>query len=439
MAGFKQKISFVLLGVVISISSGTTSESDLTAKVSKLEPEGYRTFSGFNFEEYTPSTNGLKKRVEAEVAYVISQDSTEGTKYAGTYSIVGHSQGGLRVLAYANQLKNKSAVEYNRLDGIITVSGIDRGLLALDGGFGTLKARFNTDTNIIWRGFRAGVGVFDIGSTGILSGAPRQIGDVSLLLSNFLPGEFRAYVKHALSDASEDSLAEIRDMMPGSTFIKENVANNKEFTYRVITGTASGWRLVQISTIFGKAWVPVYLTWNTYAYYSAYMDVPVFSNDIPVGYIVGLNNNTLSIMDPAAENDIRKKVSDMKDAFAKIQDIHFWKCVGIIGMFSGSAQYGYDAGQAKKWMANFDGELNELKGSGENDGLVAKESQYYPKKFTDPNTGEKLDVHTNVLGKTSEGYVGFPYNHRQIWEEAADVESKYKEMVIEARTARVRK
>ena len=81
--------------------------------------------------------------------------------------------------------------------------------------------------------------------------------------------------------------------------------------------------------------------------------------------------------------------------------------------------------------------MNEIKCSPENDGLVAKESQFYPKTFTDPNTKAVRNVHTNVLGKDPKGYVGFPkYNHANIIE-AEEVLQKIDEMLFEAMGKRV--
>ena len=58
--------------------------------------------------------------------------------------------------------------------------------------------------------------------------------------------------------------------------------------------------------------------------------------------------------------------------------------------------------------------MNDLKGSSENDGLVAKESQFYPKKFYNPATSKYEEVHSKVLGKTPEGYRTVAKNHKAI-------------------------
>ena len=63
-----------------------------------------------------------------------------------------------------------------------------------------------------------------------------------------------------------------------------------------------------------------------------------------------------------------------------------------------------------------DGELNDLKGSNENDGLVAKESQFYPKNFYNPATGAYEEVHSKVLlDVTGKGYCETNKNHKAIF------------------------
>ena len=48
--------------------------------------------------------------------------------------------------------------------------------------------------------------------------------------------------------------------------------------------------------------------------------------------------------------------------------------------------------------------VNNLLGSSEHDGLVAKESQYIPKS-----------VHSKIVGDKDKGYTTFNYNHAEIF------------------------
>jgi len=76
----------------------------------------------------------------------------------------------------------------------------------------------------------------------------------------------------------------------------------------------------------------------------------------------------------------------------------------IYGYFMGSPVYYGDAVRAENYVNNIDYQLNLLKGSSQNDGLVALENQYYPKS-----------MHNNVLLGGEEGYEGFPkLNHKNI-------------------------
>jgi hypothetical protein len=50
----------------------------------------------------------------------------------------------------------------NNIDAVITISGIDQGLKALDGGLGAFKSRASEKINIIGNGLRAAAGIFDV-------------------------------------------------------------------------------------------------------------------------------------------------------------------------------------------------------------------------------------------------------------------------------------
>ena len=131
---------------------------------------GYRVFYGFDFGEPKISDHDLSIEgiVNEEINCVLNDDAENNN--TSDYAIVGHSQGGLRVLSYATMLKERAcdkslgederkAAEdsYNRLKAVITVSGIDRGLKALDGGFAPFRAKVLNDGEILGNGL-IGVG-----------------------------------------------------------------------------------------------------------------------------------------------------------------------------------------------------------------------------------------------------------------------------------------
>jgi hypothetical protein len=100
---------------------------------------------------------------------------------------------------------------------------------------------------------------------------------------------------------------------------------------------------------------------------------------------------------------------------------HAISCIPIIGALSGSAGYAQEAAKAAKMLLYIDDTLNDLKGSPQNDGLVAAESQYYPKS-----------LHKNVLGQDPKGYTEMKdYNHADIiWAKAT--RDKVTAMIAEA-------
>lgn len=439
----KQWLQICFIFIACVFMSSFLFSDDLTKKVGNLE-NGYRLFEGFDFSNYKPSPIGVDARVKAEVNHVIAEDKAAGK--SGTYGIVGHSQGGLRVLAYATELKKQNKKEYDRLDAVITVSGIDKGLKALNGGFPSVKSRLMSDVNTLLGGFRSMVGVLDnpfSALVNLITDGPMKspsdfnsTGVINLVL-RFLPENLSVYLKPALNNASPDSMAEIRDMFPRSAFINNYVSKTTEHKYKVQTGTV----LALVTDYFKVFGVKVYyvklVQKPVYTTFTAYEDKPLFGNEMPVGYIVGLNNNTLSMVDKKTEQTIRDVVDGFKTGFDITYGIHIAKNIFFLGWLSNGIQYANDAKAARDWCKNFDGELNEIKCSPENDGLVAKESQFYPKTFTDPNTKTVRNVHTNVLGKDPKGYVGFPkYNHANIIE-AEEVLQKIDEMLFEAKGKRV--
>lgn len=427
------RICFIFIACVFT--SSFLFSDDLTKKVGNLE-NGYRLFDGFDFSNYKPSPIGVDARVKAEVNHVISQDKAAGK--SGNYGIVGHSQGGLRVLAYATELKKQNKKEYDRLDAVITVSGIDKGLKALNGGFPSVKSRLMSDVNTLLGGFRSMVGVFTMPDFKNLDNPIGSMdncnstGVINLVL-RFLPENLSVYLKPALNNASPDSMAEIRDMFPRSAFLNNYVSKTTEHKYKVQTGTV----LALVTDYFKVLGIKVYyvklVQKPVYTTFTVYEDKPLFGNEMPVGYIVGLNNNTLSMVDKKTEKDIRNTVDGFKIAFYTTYGIHIAKNIFLGGLLANGIQFANDAKAAGDWCKNFDGELNEIKCSPENDGLVAKESQFYPKTFTDPNTKAVRNVHTNVLGKDAKGYVGYPeYNHANIIE-AEKVLKKIDDMLSEAK------
>ena len=182
-----------------------------------------------------------------------------------------------------------------------------------------------------------------------------------------------------------------------------------------------------------RGWKYWALRWQyspVYSTYIGYKHTSKLPENIPIGYIVGTKNNVLS-MAGSEEQGIRDKLNKAGTAFAVAEGIHIVKCVGIVGLFTGSPRYAAACVKAREYCWNFDSRVNNLLGSSEHDGLVAKESQYIPKS-----------VHGKVLGRTAQGYTTFNYNHAEIFSyngtgmPPPDVQSKITQMIKEGQSIR---
>jgi hypothetical protein len=390
----------------------------------------YFYFEGFDFE-YRPSLfdGGLRIKINPAISYI-----TDTSGRTPTYTFVGHSQGGLRALATAPVLKTQNPAEYDRLDGIITVSGIDRGIEALAGGVGVLGQKMMTDVNILWNGARATVSAFDptfvLGSF-IYFVVPRDLTEAVKSASALLWFFDVGWVPDLLA-GNPMRLREIVDMSPASDYISDYITTTKPVyeMRRVQVGTRAVTEVHWALNLWGWKIFP-YLVERSEPVYSYYAheigSAPGIrvGEEMPIGYIVGLNSNTLGMADDEA--DIRYKLSKYKNVFEAARITHIMKQFAFLGFLTGSPAFCYDAERARDFCANIDAELNYLKGSTENDGLVAKKNQYYP-----------TSVHANVLGTYSEGYKGFPeYNHRNIIEQQR-VREEINIMIEQSVTRRLR-
>ena len=194
-------------------------------------------------------------------------------------------------------------------------------------------------------------------------------------------------------------------MIPRSNFIQQNVIESKPYPYQVQTGITwhLGWE--QVTNRWGwKYWALRWQKSPVYSTYIGYEHTSKLPKNIPIGYIVGTKNNVLS-MTGSKEQDIRKVLKIAGGVFATAEAVHIAKCVGIVGLFTGSPRYAAACVKAREYCWNFDSRVNDLLGSSEHDGLVAKDSQYIPKT-----------VHDKIVGDKDKGYTTFNYNHLEIFD-----------------------
>lgn len=413
-----KKNSLLVLFILMTAAAEIFCETPYS-KVSEYS-NGVYFFDGYAFKEWDSSSHSssLENWVDVEISDIRKKKKNSESKYA----IVGYSEGGLRVLAYATRLYEQNPSEYKNLKAVITVSGIDKGLKALDGcsetnKFTPLKSRIQEDINIIYNG----IGGFVVGMPatsailGIFGGMVllENKDDVYGCIEELTP-VLNSYITSAWRGVDYTKLAELYDMMPKSQFIENNVSKTVSVTYKVKTGTKNVWKTESKKVLGIKITCPVLKKEDVYKAYTAYKDVPVFNPDLPVGYIVGVDSNTLGFLDDNTESSIRKGASFVSTAMYVAEGVNIAKCIASLGICSFYGTCANYCDKAGKWFGNIDEEINELKGLNENDGLVAKESQYYPMRFYNPDTNEYEEVHSNVLGDTTKGYVELDYNHMVI-------------------------
>ncbi len=390
---------------------------DKDCKIQYLEKGGYWFINGFSFEHYNPNTDpGLDTLVNNEVAKV-----QKFSEQAEGHYVVGHSQGGPSALAYATKYK-EAGYDMSRLKGVVTVSGIDRGLKALEGGFGPLKARVTNDVDILHQGLLAAAGIIPfveyISLFGIcLTDYSNQ--EILKEIINILPVEISYYVRKAWYASSGDNLQQLYDMMPGSDFIKTNVVDSQQIRGRKQTGTKLEWYWKKVGLIK----VPLLRQVPVYGTYTAYIDKAEFPDEVPVAYIVGLDSNTLGMLgdEEAETREMIESCGEVFTLFSAINGIEAIAAGVTLNAFNANlhAMYSLQCANAAAWCFNIDDEIKELLNANENDGLVAKESQYITRQHEYTNNEGKtevINIHSKMLGKDqSIQYYGYSeYNHMNI-------------------------
>jgi hypothetical protein len=456
------------------------STADKNAVVNQFNGKKVYGFDGFDLYGYKknvhPSMEGMTTADLEAIKYGVTDGTTTRvTKADGKpHSIIGYSQGGLRALGYITQLKkNSSYGSVNNLDAVITISGVDQGLKMLEGSPGSLSAfknRMNGAVNIIGNGFYAAINVLN---------ADPYLGAISPILRNktstvtnvgfdfiftMIPPAWRWYMLEAWAGTNVNTLPQLAGMIPQSPYITNNVVKTTEHSYRVKTGTelACEWRYT--TKILG---IKVWYLWigyvDVYGKKVALEATPQFDLNVPVGFIVGTDSNSIRLAtdeiaqlaqqaqranpglgaDTVArlalavdESTVRNTCNALGAFFATVEGLHLAKNIGLIGLLTGSITYQSDAKRAKNFMRDIDGELNTLKGSSSNDGVAAVESQHIPRTFYDPNTKVTRTKLNQVVGNSSKGYAEINLNHAKIVERM-DTFLEAREMLRRAEAIRI--
>ncbi len=419
-------------------------------KASDASGEGFWLIQGFDFINYDPDNDPSLTDIVTNEINKITSDEAAKAGLNRNYVVVGHSQGGPRALAYATMLKEQKPEEFSKLSAVITVSGVDRGIKALEGGFGPLKSKLSDDVSIVVKGVGGALTAFDV--TGLKTTFANQItggGFINFLLNNtesstvdavvsaiaLLFDDFNFnfnYILRGWNNESYDRIEQLYDMMPRSDFITNKVCKTITSYKKVPNGTEKKYYWTYKKVGFLKIYyltsknVPVYKT------VAVTTNTAKFDSDLPVGYIVGTDSDTFGLINKDFDSDGNLNTTPQKvahgvctgagvvfalaDAANIVESVICFSTINVVGGAT-HVSAAVNCGKASSYFFNIDSELNDIKGSSENDGLVAVESQYVP-----------LEAHTKVLGPNlTDGYAKINKNHRfsepAVYGSAADKEA----------------
>ena len=362
-------------------------------------------FEGFDFTHYDSESKGIEPMLDE--TYVLLKEfyaaENQPDKKPVPFVFLGHSQGGLRSVAMSTYLKNKDPVLYKQLKGVVTFSGIDKGLKLLENKGANFRARVYTDVSILSDGIYGTFKVLDFTPTDFISDLLLN-GIYKNVFSNALycVGDFvlctclgvtKGFAYPILNNAGWNNYAQIRDMCPQSDFVKKYVLEEKPYYYKVPSGTT-------LEIVWKRGWLGIpYPTLERRTVYSTVQTTDAnmkVDKNLPLNFIIGGYNDSLSMADENTRNNIDKGMKIAGDVFNGAYIAHIAKCCLLIGLFTNSPVYATDCNRAADWCYNYKREINELIGESANDGLVAVSSQQLPEYSKVGSSAQ-----TKVLNKTN--------------------------------------
>lgn len=390
----------------------------MASKINEQSTTGYIFFEGFDFNGYEAESGGIEpmlaKTLELLKAYYGKNGSVAPNH---PFVFVGHSQGGLRALAMSTYLKRKDPELYKQLRGVITLSGIDKGLKLLEGNGSSFRSHLYNDVRILTNGIAGIVKVFDfvpnIPFLDFLQYELIKIGvnEGAWVLARYVLGNWldisNDFGYPIMHNSDWDGHAQIRDMVPQSQFIKNYVLteqtrymNHKSRTTRTLgVQWRKGWLGIRYPVIVWKYRPVVVKTTQS--------DVKV-DRSLPVMFLAGTKSNALSLASADIEEKTRNYIHMGGGVFRTAEFAHYLKCAAGIGLFTGSISASIDCNKAANWCFSFDQQIAELIGEKTHDGLVALSSQHLP-EYTLIGTGYDTRIFKDRYFKT------YPnYNHATI-------------------------
>ena len=305
------------------------------------------------------------------------------------FVFVGHSQGGLRALAMSTYLRKKDPVLYKQLKGVITLSGIDRGLKLLEGNGAVFRAKLSDSVRILSNGVYGAVKVVDFkpGASIVsdlilgefikmgMSASFYWLGEVILCNLSYTKG----FAPPILQNRNWALYAQVRDMVPQSDFIKDYVLKESTILLQHKSKTEQYLTIEWKKGLFGIKYPCLVYKSRPIVIATKNIDMKIDKN-LPLTFLAGTNSDTTSLMDSGTAKGFDTGFDVAGTIFRIAEYFHYAKCVFIIGLLTNSVVYSQDCRLAANWCSNYKSEIGSLTGSKTHDGLVALESQYLPNK-----------------------------------------------------------
>ncbi len=398
---------------------------------------GYVYFEGFDFEGYRSECDGIEPMLSKTLElleYYYGNNGIIGKNQP--FVFVGHSQGGLRALAMSTYLRQKNPQLYKQLKGVITLSGIDKGLKLLEGNGNVFRTNLYNDVKILTNGF---CGILKVCDLNIFANnlfldlyeiTKTDINKKAWILATYILGDWwnvtKGFGYPIMYNAKWDEYAQVRDMVPQSDFIKKYVLEEKSIYKQHKSKTERYLGVDWRKGFFGIKY-PVFV-WKNKPIIIKTQEVNMkVDKNLEMTFLAGTNSNTLSLAPENIKKTVRTLVNIAEIGFRTGEYLHYAKCCSLVGLLTGSPVAAVDCHKAVSWCGSLNYQIGELIGEQTHDGLVALSSQQLPTKSL---VGTGYD--TTVLNKTIKKE--YPnHNHTSIAEEGTDsktfTENKVKDLL----------
>lgn len=330
--------------------------------------------NGFDFEGSDFSRGIKEKKVDK---YLYGFTESNGRYHAPAVDVdsqvvIGHSQGGLTSLAYAQEMLNR---KNNNIKAVITVNSPVTGFAGLDYGYGALRERILQGMKVHDRAISAVMGIGIPAVTNVLDLFPTAT-KMNFLLYMTEDFPMKPLITKAVSQSSADaSMKEIMDMGRQSEFMKTYVRETRVEKRKVISDYRYEVKVFWQRGAFGIRYptaglvkVPVY---SYYDYY--YVASEPYKRLPKVGHVIGTQNDPLR-MALDKEGEIRAVKDKVQKSYQLAGGI---LCIRYF--YAPWFQYlSKRCFTAARWTREYKKEWGHIIGGQESDGFITVDSQFLP-------------------------------------------------------------